>query len=232
MHMQIQAKVWVGVCSVWLHRLWAPFVHFSSLPNIGLAHHLAPPTSSLGSNKSSMASPSMACVDSSLAACVVVVARTSSFSTCSPDESPEALLTALAPSTYPGLHPKPQIYGRVPSKQDTLPFYKGPGIESRPLYVCAQDKAIKALTAALAPKAKAMRNGKLVSVRFLPGSIPHAGLIGRIAFVAFCMCACSRLLPVTLSVLPMTVPCWRTDRCSGPGAGRRGAGAPGRCGAR
>ena len=33
-----------------------------------------------------------------------------------------------------------------------------------------QDKAIKALTAALAPKAKAMRNGKLVSVRRLPGS--------------------------------------------------------------
>ena len=32
--------------------------------------------------------------------------------------------------------------------------------------MCAQDKAIKALTAALAPKAKAMRNGKLVSVRF------------------------------------------------------------------
>ncbi len=34
------------------------------------------------------------------------------------------------------------------------------------LVVCAaQDKAIKALTAALAPKAKALRNGKMVSVR-------------------------------------------------------------------
>ena len=31
----------------------------------------------------------------------------------------------------------------------------------------AQDKAIKALTAALAPRAKAMRNGKLISVRGL-----------------------------------------------------------------
>jgi len=32
----------------------------------------------------------------------------------------------------------------------------------------AQDKAIKALTAALAPKAKALRNGKMVSVRPMP----------------------------------------------------------------